>query len=332
MSRQKVFDKDRWWDLLSRFIDVLRVNMFIVDTQGSIVLPPEENKYGGALLMDPDLGLGLFQGSQHVIEHFDMADHYLEAVLPYELRVYALKIAMDGRTMGYLIIGPLMLNSRLDKNYYIEEAKNLGADSEKLISEIHQIRAVSNLMIRSILDLLTEIIRDNVEIMSHKKELNFLRNTKSDHSRIDIMEEVYETVRTDELLASLLDVAMKMAETECGSIMILDEDKGDLVMKVSRGLGSHRLQSHRKVGDGISGVSFLEKTPFIIDNLNRPENNRIQKHIERPDIKQAVVVPLIGKDHVIGVLNLHTKKDICSSLEEKIPNLLYLSNLLSAVI
>ena len=42
----KILNKEKWWDILSRFIEVLRINIFIVDCKGLTLLPPEEGKYG----------------------------------------------------------------------------------------------------------------------------------------------------------------------------------------------------------------------------------------------------------------------------------------------
>ena len=53
---REVIDKEKWWDMLSHFIDVLRINIFVVDGQGQIILPPEKGRYGGRLLTDPPTG------------------------------------------------------------------------------------------------------------------------------------------------------------------------------------------------------------------------------------------------------------------------------------
>ena len=68
---QKVINKDKWWETLSRFIEVLRVNLCIVDTQGLVLLPPEEGKFGGSLLTDQSLGFDLLLDSVNIIESFE---------------------------------------------------------------------------------------------------------------------------------------------------------------------------------------------------------------------------------------------------------------------
>ena len=80
-----------------------------------------------------------------------------------------------------------------------------------------------------------------------------------------LAEEIYTAVRMDELLVSLLDVALKITNTECGSIMIIDKDKEELAVKVSRGLDEGKMKSRKiKMGEGISGLAAQENSTFFI--------------------------------------------------------------------
>ena len=65
---------------------------------------------------------------------------------------------------------------------------------------------------------------------------------------------------------TLLDVALKMTNTECGSIMVVDQEKqGDLTIKVSRGLNEERVKNTRvRIGEGIAGLAAKENKPFVI--------------------------------------------------------------------
>ena len=125
----------------------------------------------------------------------------------------------------------------------------------------------------------------------------------------EVVEEIYLSVRLAELLVTLLDVAIKMSETEGGSIMVVDEKRKDLTIKVSRGLNAKAIRNTRvKVGEGIAGLAVKEKSSFVLDG-QKSENNRVQKLLKRPKIKHALVMPLMAKNSVFGVLNLHTMKE-----------------------
>ena len=43
----EVFDANKWKDILNRFVDVIKINLFIVDFEGQIILPPVKDRFGG---------------------------------------------------------------------------------------------------------------------------------------------------------------------------------------------------------------------------------------------------------------------------------------------
>jgi len=327
----KIINKDKWWDTLSRFIDVLRINIFIVDVDGLIILPPEERKYAGRLLCDDSLGFDLFHKGKNLLTQFERQGVFLEAKNRYDLHTYAIPIKTKNEDIfAYMIVGPVILNKRLNIWEYESMAKEDGADAYELLNEIDEIRIVSYLMINSILDLLSEIVRDNVELSIKEKELDDIRSdqraiTKEMHDKV---QKIYSTVRLDELLVTLLDVALKITDTECGSIMIFDEEKENLTIKVSRGLNTQLVKNiSLRVGEGIAGLAAKEKSSFIIHGDKA--DNRISHLLKRPEIKQAVVMPLANQEKVFGVINLHTKKEH-SKIDESLDNLQHLSKLVSS--
>ena len=60
---REMINKEKWWEMLSHFIDVLRINIFVVDNHGLVILPPEKRRYGGRLLTDKALKFDLMDDS-----------------------------------------------------------------------------------------------------------------------------------------------------------------------------------------------------------------------------------------------------------------------------
>jgi putative methionine-R-sulfoxide reductase with GAF domain len=325
-----VINKEKWWDMLSRFIDVLHINIFVVDSQGLIILPPEEGRYGGRLLTDRSLKFDLVDDAVDMDKQFERQGVFLEAGNRYGLSSFAIPVKIGGdQTIAYMIVGPVVLNKRLLSSDYEEMAKEHGCDKAALLNELGGIRVVSNLMINSILDLLSEIVRDNVELSLKKKELQRIKTDSEVLSEefTEGAQEIYSAVYLDELLATLLDVALKMTNAECGSIMVKDARQEELTIKVSRGLDLKNVRDARvKLGEGIAGIAAQENTSFLIHGTEG--DNRIKHFLKRPDIKEALVMPLKDKDRVFGVLNLHTKRE-GGKIEGNLSNLEYLSELLS---
>ena len=338
-SRQlalKIINKEKWWDILSRFIDVLHINIFIVDRKGVTILPPEEGKYGGRLLTDRSLGFHPLQEPAEFFKEFEKYGSYLEYISPLNLRQFAIPIDINGEggPLGYMIVGPVILNRRLENAEYEALARVLDIPAEDFLNEISGLRAVSNVMMNSILDLLYEIVKNNIELSGIKSEM---REQGEDREGFpeeikEAAKDLYSTVCLDELLVTLLDVALKMTNTEGGSIMIADHEKqGDLVIKVSRGLKEERVRNTRvRIGEGIAGLAAQENKPFVIHG-QQAGDNRIRAFLQRPEIQHSLVMPLIAKKRVFGVLNLHTREDLCN-IENNLENLQYLSKLLASVV
>jgi len=329
---QEIIHKHKWWDMLSRFIDVLRINLFIIDIQGLVLLPPEEAKHGGRLLTDTGLGFDINQDSIDFEKKFQQDGEYYEASHRYGLHSFAIPVRVrDDFVIAYVVVGPVILNKRLKDSQYQAEAKENGINESELLGIMNEVRVVSQVMMISILNLLSEIIRDNIELSLHNKRVAEEKiNGKSLPGKLDkVAEEIYSSVRLDELLVTLLDVAIKMTETEGGSIMVVDDKQKDLTIKVSRGLDAKAIRNARvKIGEGIAGLAAKEKSSFVLDG-QKSENNRVQKLLKRPKIKHALVMPLMDKKKVFGVLNLHTMKEE-NKIQENLDNLQYLSRLLSS--
>ncbi len=338
-SRQlvlKIINKEKWWDILSRFIDVLHINIYIVDRKGLTILPPEEGKYGGRLLTDRSLAFRSAQESAEFLKGFEQYGSYLEYTSPLKLHQFAIPININGEVglLGYMIVGPVILNKRLETAEYETLARELTINTADFINEVNGLRVVSNVMMNSILDLLCEIVKNNIELSGIKSEMYNLPEGKEPFPDAikEAANDLYSTVCLDELLVTLLDLALKMTDTECGSIMVIDQEKqGDLTIKVSRGLNEEKVKSSRvKIGEGIAGLVAKEKKPFVIHG-QQTGDNRIKPFLKRPEIQHALVMPLMAKRRIFGVLNLHTREAHCN-IENNIENLQYLSNLLSSVV
>ncbi len=335
---EQLIDKTKWADIMYRFVDVLRINMFLVDHDGHILIAPvkgQGNKlsYGCELLTNSPFGMGATIKPEEFIQRFERIGSYYELKDPFDLHTFAIPVSVikeGGKTIAYVILGPIILNKRLEHTEYQEIAKRLNFSCDDLMGAINEIRVVSFLTIQSILDLLAALIRDVIE---HKLEqynldsINLAQDGLSKKFR-KAAEEIYASIHMDELLVTLLDAALNITKTECGSIMILDEKKGELIIKVSRGLDETRVQNTRlKLGEGIAGLAAKDNSPFLIKGTQG--ENRIKHLLKRPEIKQAIVMPLSSKNKVYGVLNLHTKKEE-SKIEDGLENLQHLSKLISA--
>jgi len=316
-----LFDKAKWRDIVGRFVDVLKMNIFLVDFEGKVLLPPITDRYGwkqfGALCFD---SASQKEGS-NILEKFQRNDGYMDCGGQCGLQVFAVPINLpDGQEIAYMIVGPVILNKKKDKKFYEDAAKDFNIDSDKFVDSISEIRVVSHVAIKSIIELLSAVSRDVVELSMEKvqavPEVSVKALDKESEGNLN------------QLLETLLDLALKMTNTECGSIMVMDPENKELTIRVYRGLDDERAHGARvKVGEGIAGIAAQQNSPFVIHGTKG--GNRIKHLLNRKEIKDSIVMPLSSREKVLGVLNLHTKKE-GNEVEASIPNLQYLSKLISA--
>lgn len=323
--------ENNWKDVLARFINVLKINIILVDFEGQMVLPPVYDRYGWKFFEKRCLGKHTEKSHGGLLKKFQKDGDYLECRYENGLQCFATPIYNESNAvMAYLIVGPVILNKKEESAFYEEISRKNKIDLKELLGTINSVRVVSHITMKSILDLLSKVTNDVIELNLEKKKLSTMQVNQKDISQeiSKVAQDIYSSIHTDELLITFLDIALKMTNTECGSIMVIDDSANELYIKVSRGIKEERIQNTRlKVGEGIAGLAVSENSSFVIHG--KEGESRIKPLLNRDEIKHSIIMPLTTKNKVFGVLNLHTKEDR-DGLEEGYSNLQYLTRLVSA--
>lgn len=334
----ELFAKEKWAAFLERFVEVLRINVFLTDYDGKILIPPSPQMGGGgsygAGFLTTSFGFDLSEEGQPLLKAFEQQGSYLESRDPFDFHLFAVPIKIEGDVViAHLIVGPIILNKAWETENYLNLAKQLNLKPE-LTDSIREIRVVSFITIKAILDLLSEVVKDVVQLSYEKMKLNQMRFHKEliPQDIADAAQDLYATIHLDELLVTALDVALNVTNAECGSIMILDQGKGELIIKACRGLDKKNIRQggRLKLGEGIAGIAAKEKESFFIKGT--AGDNRIQHLLKRSEIKQSMVIPLFAEDRVLGVLNLHTKTDASGTIDANVNQIKQLTKLIATAI
>jgi len=115
------------------------------------------------------------------------------------------------------------------------------------------------------------------------------------------------TIILDELLALIMDSCISELDADTGSIMLLNEEKGELSISIARGLSEEVISNTRiKLGEGIAGTVAKEGEPLLL--IGKVTDLRFRKIREQEKIKSAMCVPLSVRDKVIGVISVNRLK------------------------
>lgn len=111
----------------------------------------------------------------------------------------------------------------------------------------------------------------------------------------------------DRVLSQIMDVAIAVTSAETGSLYLLDEEKGELIPKVARGVHEDILRQRRlKVGESITG--WVAKHGVIQNIPNVHDDPRFKDPLGRGEmLRSQLSVPLKIGERVIGVLNVFNK-------------------------
>jgi sigma-B regulation protein RsbU (phosphoserine phosphatase) len=105
----------------------------------------------------------------------------------------------------------------------------------------------------------------------------------------------------DTRLNRVLEQAMEILQAERGSIMLLEDEPSELVVRASQGLKDSR-EFRVRLGEGIAGWVAEHGEPLVLQDVI--SDNRFSG--TNPSIKSALAVPLKVDAKVIGVLNVST--------------------------
>ncbi len=112
------------------------------------------------------------------------------------------------------------------------------------------------------------------------------------------------------LFRIITEVLVQEFSVDRVSLMLLDEPTGYLVIRASHGLPTDlALQARRRIGDGVAGLAIKQRRPVIISK-GRHADPEVMAALNRDDMPlSSMSVPLIGKDKVVGVLNISKFSD-----------------------
>lgn len=150
------------------------------------------------------------------------------------------------------------------------------------------------------------------ELFSVVLENNRLRSQVKDRQQglaalTGIMRTSISTLAVDDLFHIILDRSTECVEAEHASLLLLDAESNELVIKAIKGLNPKIVEAVRiRPGEGISGMVFAEGQPLLVTDLETDVRVLRDKR-PRYRTRSFVSLPLQSHDQTIGVLNVADK-------------------------
>lgn len=200
----------------------------------------------------------------------------------------------ETRTLAYVILGPVILVMRKEKEEYRNTAEKLGIDPDAFWDRILEIKVISYQYMQAV----SELVKDTGLFMLRLAYQAF-------EKRLILAER--NASRPQKFFDDLLSVARGMSQADSGSIMLFDAAKQKMTIKSSYGIPQEIVQSaETPAGTGIAGMVADEGRARLI--TDKEADRKLRMEMKRPYLGEAMVLPLHAHDTVVGVMNLSLLK------------------------
>lgn len=138
--------------------------------------------------------------------------------------------------------------------------------------------------------LVEQLMESNSQLQRRAQELNVLYGVgKSVSSSLDL----------EEVLQRVVEAAVYVVGAEEGSLMLLDEDRGELYIRASKNLDSKARSVRKRVTDSLAGKVLQTKRAIAIG-----ADSQWKRTHTALLVKSLIYVPLILQNKPIGVLGV----------------------------
>lgn len=138
--------------------------------------------------------------------------------------------------------------------------------------------------------LVDQLMGSNSQLQRRAQELNVLYSVgKSVSASLDL----------EEVLQRVVEAAVYVVGAEEGSLMLLDEERGELYIRASKNLDSKAQTMRKRVTDSLAGTVLQTQQAVAIGNDSLTERTHTALLV-----KSLIYVPLILQDKAIGVLGV----------------------------
>lgn len=138
--------------------------------------------------------------------------------------------------------------------------------------------------------LVQQLMESNSQLQRRAQELNVLYGVgKSVASSLDL----------EEVLHRVVEAAVYVVGAEEGSLMLLDEEQGELYTRASKNLDSKAQTMRKRVNDSLAGKVLQTKRAIAIGNDSQWKRTHTALLV-----KSLIYVPLILQNKPIGVLGV----------------------------
>jgi sigma-B regulation protein RsbU (phosphoserine phosphatase) len=137
----------------------------------------------------------------------------------------------------------------------------------------------------------------NARLFDHSR-----RDAEAFETLAEIGHEVASVLDVDELFSRIAQLAKRVIDYRTFGILLLNEETGELEMKLAVQYGEKVEVPRVRLGEGLVGYAALHREPVLVADVS--QDPRYIKLV--PDVRSELAIPLLLKDRCIGVVDLES--------------------------
>jgi len=145
-----------------------------------------------------------------------------------------------------------------------------------------------------------------------RRQFQVIDNKQMDNLRVfhEVARALTSSLELEPLLRAIMSKMEEFFGPERWSLLMVDEEKGELYYALSAGIDEAGLRNSRiKLGEGIAGYVATSGIPLVVPNIREDRNwTRFAEEHPELNLQSIACLPIRHGDHTLGVLQLHNSK------------------------
>ncbi|OQA90925.1 MAG: putative transcriptional regulatory protein pdtaR [Elusimicrobia bacterium ADurb.Bin231] len=136
---------------------------------------------------------------------------------------------------------------------------------------------------------------------------------KKESEIIEALTEISKAITSelylDDILKLIVTVTAEALGSKICSLMLLNQDKGEIVIKASQSISDEYLKKPPlKFGEGLAGMVIKEKMPMQAYDISKDKYYKYKEIARKEGLRSVLCVPLAVKGRIIGALDVYTSR------------------------
>ena len=121
----------------------------------------------------------------------------------------------------------------------------------------------------------------------------------------------------EEMLQLIVRMIAEMMQARVCSIMLVDTQKNELVLKAAKCSSDEYWQRpNLKIGKSLISRVVKERSPLMVRDVTKEEGYLYPELATKEGVRSLLSVPMMFKDHVLGVINVYSAEERVFSSED----------------